>query len=49
MFLEIVQRTIIIDSGRKIFDGSVKDGVERYKKIIVGLDPEESKRRTNYR
>lgn len=36
-------RTIIIDSGRKIFDGSVKDGVERYKKIIVGLDPEESK------
>ena len=36
-------RTIIIDSGRKIFDGSVKDGVERYKKIIVGLDPEESR------
>lgn len=31
-------RTIIIDSGKKIFDGSVKEGVERYKKIIVGID-----------
>ena len=31
-------RTIIIDSGNKIFDGSVKEGVERYKKIIVGID-----------
>lgn len=30
-------RTIIIDSGKKIFDGDVKDGVEKYKKIIVGL------------
>ena len=36
-------RTIIIDKGRKIFDGSVKEGVERYKKIIVGLDDKESK------
>lgn len=36
-------RTIIIDSGRKIFDGDVKEGVERYKKIIVGLSPKESK------
>ena len=36
-------RTIIIDSGRKIFDGGVKEGVERYKKIIVGLSPKESK------
>lgn len=36
-------RTIIIDKGRKIFDGSVKEGVERYKKIIVGLDEKESK------
>lgn len=34
-------RTIIIDSGKKIFDGSVKDGVEKYKKIIVGLDKKE--------
>ena len=32
-------RTIIIDGGKKIFDGSVKDGVEMYKKIIVGLNP----------
>lgn len=31
-------RTIIIDSGKKIFDGSVKEGVEKYKKLIVGLD-----------
>ena len=36
-------RTIIIDSGRKIFDGDVKEGVERYKKMIVGLSPKESK------
>ncbi len=36
-------RTIIIDSGKKIFDGGVKEGVEKYKKIIVGLSPEESK------
>lgn len=35
-------RTIIIDSGKKIFDGDVKEGVERYKKIIVGLTPKES-------
>ncbi len=34
-------RTIIIDAGTKIFDGSVKDGVELYKKIIVGLNPTE--------
>ena len=31
-------RAIIINSGKKIFDGEVKEGVERYKKIIVGLD-----------
>lgn len=36
-------RTIIIDSGRKIFDGDVKEGVEKYKKIIVGLSSKESK------
>ena len=34
-------RTIIIDGGKKIFDGSVKDGTEKYKKLIVGLDVEE--------
>ncbi len=37
-------RTIIIDAGTKIFDGSVKDGVELYKKIIVGLKPNELKK-----
>ena len=36
-------RTIIIDSGKKIFDGDVKEGVEKYKKIIVGLDEKQSK------
>jgi teichoic acid transport system ATP-binding protein len=36
-------RTIIIDSGKKIFDGDVKAGVEKYKKMIVGLNPKESK------
>ena len=35
-------RTIIIDAGKKIFDGSVKDGVEKYKKMIVGLSPDEA-------
>ena len=37
-------RTIIIDAGRKIFDGGVKEGVEKYKKIIVGLNEEDSKK-----
>jgi teichoic acid transport system ATP-binding protein len=36
-------RTVILSDGRKIFDGDVKDGVEKYKKIIVGLDDKESK------
>ena len=31
-------RTIIMKEGNKIFDGDVKEGVELYKKIIVGLD-----------
>lgn len=34
-------RTIIIDAGKKIYDGSVKDGVEKYKKIIVKIDEPE--------
>ena len=37
-------RAIIIDKGTKIFDGTVKDGVEMYKKIIVGIDPFEDKK-----
>ena len=31
-------RAIIIDKGKKIFDGTTKDGVEKYKKIIVGME-----------
>lgn len=34
-------RVIILENGTKTFDGSVKDGVNRYKKIIVGLNPDE--------
>lgn len=34
-------RTIILENGTKIFDGDVKKGVEKYKKIIVGLDSED--------
>lgn len=40
-------RAIIISSGEKIFDGDVKDGVDRYKKIIVGLDKQEEKPKVN--
>ncbi len=36
-------RTVIISSGKKIFDGEVKEGVEKYKKIIVGLDDKRQK------
>ncbi len=36
-------RTIIIQSGKKIFDGDVKEGVERYKKMIVGVREKEEK------
>ncbi len=41
-------RTIIMNDGKKIFDGGVKDGVENYKKLITGmlkqqeLNPEKS-------
>lgn len=37
-------RAIILENGRKTFDGSVKDGVNRYKKIIVGINPDENKK-----
>lgn len=37
-------RAIILENGKKTFDGSVKDGVNRYKKIIVGIDPDEDKK-----
>ena len=39
--LKNCNRAIIIESGNKIFDGGVKEGVDRYKKIIVGLDNKE--------
>ena len=39
--LKNCNRAIILENGRKSFDGSVKDGVNRYKKIIVGLSDEE--------
>lgn len=36
-------RTIILSKGEKIFDGEVKEGVEKYKKIIVKLDEDRKK------
>ena len=30
-------RTIILDSGKKIFDGGVKTGVDNYKRLITGM------------
>ncbi|MBQ7410848.1 MAG: ABC transporter ATP-binding protein [Clostridia bacterium] len=38
-------RAIILENGKKTFDGTVKDGVNRYKKIIVGIDPDEAERK----
>ncbi len=34
-------KAIIISDGRKIYDGEVKTAVDKYKKIIVGLDEEQ--------
>lgn len=34
-------RSIIISNGKKIFDGDVKTGVDKYKKIIVGIEDDE--------
>ena len=34
-------RSIIIENGKKIFDGDVKTGVDKYKKLIVGMTKEE--------
>ncbi len=42
--LKNCNRAIIMENGRKTFDGSVKDGVNRYKKIIVGLSQEDVER-----
>jgi len=41
-------RSIIIDGGKKIFDGNVKDGINKYKKLIVGLDINESKEQEEF-
>ena len=39
-------RAIIIDSGKKIYDGSVKDGVEKYKKLVVKIPDTEKEEKT---
>ena len=39
--MENCTRAIILENGKKTFDGNVKDGVNRYKKIMVGLAQEE--------
>lgn len=36
-------RAIILKNGEKVYDGNVKDGVEKYKKMIVNLDKEDKK------
>ena len=35
--LENCNRAIILNAGEKIYDGEVKEGVERYKKLITGM------------
>jgi len=35
--IENCNRVIILATGKKIFDGTVKDGVEMYKKLITGM------------
>ena len=39
-------RAIIIEKGKKIYDGEVKEGVELYKKIITGNLPKEQEKET---
>ena len=36
-------RAIILEQGKKIYDGDIKEGVEKYKKIMVGLDDSNEK------
>ena len=40
--LKNCNRAIILENGRKTFDGDVKTGVDKYKKIIVGLSDTEN-------
>lgn len=46
--LKNCNRAVVIEKGKKIFDGDVKTGVEKYKKIIVGIDPEEEANSNNF-
>lgn len=36
-------RAIIMGQGKKLFDGTAKEGVERFKKLMSGIDAEENK------
>lgn len=36
--LKNCNRTIILENGKKIYDGDVKTGVDQYKKLMVGLE-----------
>ena len=40
--LENCNRAIILNAGKKIYDGEVKEGVEKYKKLITGMLEKES-------
>ena len=46
--LKNCNRAVVIEKGRKIYDGDVKTGVEKYKKIIVGINPEEEANSDNF-
>lgn len=39
--LKNCSRTIILENGKKIYDGDVKTGVDKYKKLMVGLSLED--------
>ena len=41
--LENCNRVIVLSSGKKIFDGDTKEGVETYKKLITGMLESETK------
>ena len=45
--LKNCNKVIILENGKKIFDGGVKEGVEKYKKIMVGLSPDDDKKSKN--
>lgn len=45
--IENCSRVIILSSGKKIFDGETKDGVEKYKKLITGMLENDSKSKDN--